>query len=131
MIEIFTGLSARSRLTRRYAGPLAVVVIGGLLAGCAPEPYGVAPEGDQGSAASIELLKERPIDRDFEELDRLQFTGSREEGILYLKRRTRSLGGDAVVLTKVTDQGVEHYWEGWTAFTVPIKRLQGVAIRYL
>ncbi len=131
MVETLAGLNARNPLAWRYARTLALAVMGFLLAGCAQGPYGAAPDGGQGSAASIELLKERPVDRDFEELDRLQFTGAREEGILYLKRRSRSLGGDAVVLTEVTDQGVDHYWEGWTAHTVPIKRLRGVAIRYL
>jgi len=118
-------------LGRRFVLPAGLLLLAGLVAGCASGPYGPASETERTSRASIELLEERPVDREFEELGRLQFTGAREEGILYLKRRSRRLGGDAVVLTDVTDQGVDHYWEGWTAHTVPIKRLRGVAIRYL
>lgn len=131
MSEILAVLSASASRSRRFAVSLALFLSGILVAGCASEPYGPAAETDGTSGASIELLEERPLNREFEELDRLQFTGPREEGILYLKRRSRSLGGDAVALTDVTDQGVEQYWEGWTAHTVPIKRLRGVAIRYL
>ena len=99
-----------------------------LLAGCAAQQP--AGSGGREEARSIPLLTAFPDDRPFEELRRLSYTGPRPEGVLYLKRRTRALGGDAVVLVAQTDQGVEHHWQGWTAYTVPIKRLRGVAIRY-
>lgn len=113
---------------------LRAVLLGAALAalgGCAPhQETGPARSARGEGARSIPLLQGFPCDRPYEELRRVSYTGPRPEGVLYLKRRTRALGGDAVVLVAETDQGVERHWEGWTAYTVPIKRLRGVAIRY-
>ena len=110
---------------------MAIGILALLMMACAPSTKFMRYTDESYTpTTNVEVLRAKPIQRNFIELGEVSVRSTGEDAVLYLKRKAMSIGADAIVIIGESSDGSVAVPVGNMYAIVNNKYLKALAIKY-